>query len=226
MTIATVFRPLPKAGPIDAEMRAHIAELGKLWAKSPSRPRIDRAAVKHWDRLVAGWVESDLPLVVRKGGCVRGELIRHDSGRGLVVSDNSPAQWVFSRAFGGERPTLAGIQKLLDADEIPFAFATKTAEKSRIKYKRTLSPRDCVNKREWKLCHIEQVGLSTRDDLRCLPLPRLIGHMTRLLSPSNMFLVPKSLSGLGEVDDFITEVRVHDGGLPVTPTTAKKLAVR
>jgi len=148
-----------------------------------------------------------MPLIIRKSGGVRGIALLHNSGRELIVADNSPAQWSFAQAYAGRAYDLDDVRQLLAKDAIPFAFATKTAEKSQMKYKRTLSQHDNVNKCGWKLCHIEEIGLATRTPLVELPLDILIRHFMLLLSPSNHFVVPLPWGGLGEVDEFIAELK-------------------
>jgi hypothetical protein len=113
-------------------------EVGRKWAASSTRPRIPANIKLHWDRLINEWAESDLPLVIRKSGGVRGEEIHHPERRKIIVADNSPAQWFFTQAFRGSLYTLGDIRNLIEHDQIPFAFATKSSEKAQIKYKRIL----------------------------------------------------------------------------------------
>lgn len=198
---------LPPADDLPSEMSDLLTQLGRQWAAAPERPRISAAAKQSWERLLDAWISSDLPLVIRKGGAVRGAELRHSSGRRIVVSDNSPAQWSFTRAFEGEVYDLSTIRALLDRDEIPFGFATKTAEKPKMRYRCTLTARDNVNKRGWKLCHFEAVGLSTKTPIEAVDVSDLIVHFRRLLAPSNQFVVPLRWSGLGEVPEFIKAMR-------------------
>ena len=82
-----------------------------------------------------------------------------------------------------------------------------------MKYQRTLSVKDNVNKRGWKLCHIERVGLATRTALEEVDLGLLCEAFRRLLAPANQFLVPLHWGGLGEVPEFIEAIRaVRDTG--------------
>jgi hypothetical protein len=190
-----------------SEMCGLLTRLGELWAQASERPRVANSVKAAWDDLIKAWIKSDLPLVVRKGGGVRGEELQHTTGRRLIVSDNSPAQWAFTRAFEGEVYDVDRIRDLLNHDQIPFTFATKNSEKHRMKYTRTLTGRDNVNKRGWKLCHIEGVGLSTKTPLEMVNLEDLCAHFRRLLAPSNQFLVPLRWSGLGEVPEFVAAMR-------------------
>ena len=200
-------RTLQSLDVLPQQMSDLLTHLGDVWARAPDRPRIAESVSVAWDTLIDEWVRSDLPLVVRKGGGIRGAELQHKSGRRLVVADNSPAQWAFSRAFGGDTYDVNGIRLLLDRDEIPFAFATKTAEKSKMRYRRTLTAQDNVNKHGWKLCHIDDVGLSTKTPLEAIAFEELCEHFRRLLAPSNQFLVPLRWGGLGEVPEFIAAMR-------------------
>src|SRR3989442_15389768 len=90
---------LPTTERVPPQMSARLTELGQVWARAPDRPRIPTEVKQSWDQLLSAWIDSDLPLVIRKSGGVRGAEIVHKTGRRLVVSDNSPAQWAFARAF-------------------------------------------------------------------------------------------------------------------------------
>lgn len=114
------------------------------------------------------------------------------------------------RSWRGLSYSLAQIRDQLDRNEIPFAFATKRAEKNQMAYTRTLSSADNLNKRGWKLCHIDAVGLRSARKLQDLSLESLITHFVRLLSPSNHFLVPLAWAGLGESPEVIDEIRAFE----------------
>jgi len=100
---------------------------------------------------------------------------------------------------------------MLSRDVIPFAYATKAAEKAQMKFRCTLAGADNVNKCGWKLCHIDDIGLSTRTPVSELPIESLVRHFTLFMKPSNHFVVPLAWSGLGEVREVIEAVREHDG---------------
>ena len=192
---------------LPAEMATLLAQLGEIWAHASDRPQVAKPVNHAWDALINDWIVSDLPLVIRKGGRNRGTEFRHQSGRQLVVADNSPAHCAFSCAIRGETYDIDGIHGLLERDEIPFALATKKLEKATMRYKRTLGARDSVNKRGWKLCHIDNVGLSTKTPLEAVPIETLCAHFRRFLAPSNQFVVPLRWGGLGEVSEFVEGVR-------------------
>jgi hypothetical protein len=107
-----------------------------------------------------------------------------------LLLPNSPAQWAFAQACTGQVYTIEDIRDLLARDAIPFALATKGAEKSQMKYKCTIPAPDNVNNCGWKLCHIDKVGLSTRRSLAEIPITDLLRHFRLLMSPSNHFIVP------------------------------------
>ncbi len=184
--------------------------MGTIWAQSEDRPRLSPVIISHWDKLLEAWGASDLPLIIRKSSGIRGSLLMHSSGRGIILSDNSPAQWSFSRAFEGQLLKLEDVRNSLEIDDIPFSFATKVAEKAFVTHKATLGSRDNINKRGWKLCHIEDVGLNTSTAIESLPIDLLIRHFKLLIAPSNHFLIPLELAGLGELKDLIDEVRSVD----------------
>jgi hypothetical protein len=191
---------------VPAELSYSVREIGKQWAFSELRPRLPFETKQHWDSLIHAWLVSDLPLVIRKSGGARGEMIVHQSGRKIILADNSPAQWAFSRAYAGELYALDDIRRLLENDKIPFAFATKSAEKARMTFRCTLSVADCVNTCDWKLCHIQEVGLKTRISVTDLPIEILERHFSLFLNPVNLFLVPLKWSGFGEIPEVIEEI--------------------
>jgi hypothetical protein len=168
----------------------------------------------HWDALIESWVaDPEMPLAVRKMGTgVRGGVTKHQSsGREIVLADNSPAQWAFSCAFRSHKWSVEELKSELRNDRVPFTFATKRSEKASVKYRATLS--SCgidLNKRGWKLCHVDPVGLKARTRIEDLPIDELKRHFRLLLRPSNHFLVPKCWSGLGELPEVIGEVRKYE----------------
>lgn len=202
-------RALPKCASGPSAIAAGLRDLGKAWAKSAERPRIAPEIARKWDSGIRQWANSDLPLVIRKSGGIRGSSIMHTSGRELIVADNSPAQWAFTQAYANRAPGLQDFRDMLAADLIPFTFATRSAEKAQMKYRRLLG-KDNINRFGWKLCHIKSVGLSTKVPLPQIPIDDLRKHFVLLMSVSNQFVVPLEWSGLGEVAEFISEVVSHD----------------
>jgi hypothetical protein len=60
-----------------------------------------------------------------------------------------------------------------------------------------------LNTRGWKVCHIDAIGIKKPGAVNNLPIGTLTDHFRRLMTPSNMFLVPKIWSGLGEMPEMI-----------------------
>jgi hypothetical protein len=115
-------------------------------------------------------------------------------------------------SISGFSYSLDEIRSQLESSKIPFAFATKRSEKSQMKYKGTLSAADNLNKRDWKLCHIDGVGLRSAALLEDFAIERLFRHFQFLLKPGNHFLVPLSWAGLEELPEVIDEVRKYELG--------------
>jgi len=197
------------------EISQALRRIGAIWAASPVRPRIGFDVKKHWDALVEQWAASDLPLIVRRSG-VRGNPIRHASGRTIILADNSPSQWAFTKAYDGAEFSVEDIRGLLAAERMPFAMVLKGEEKQKSAFKCTLDRLDAVNTYRWKLCHIHEVGLKSRVPTAELPLERLIRHFCLLLRPSNHFLVPMAWSGVGEVPEVIAEIAQFESAQDLT----------
>jgi hypothetical protein len=198
---------------IPLELSKKAQELGKQWAEWSGRPRLNTEIKRHWDALIEAWIsDREMPLAVRKMGGVRGGVVTHqDSGREVVLTDNSPAQWAFYCALRGDQYSLDDLRSQIKSHSIPFTFATKRAETSEVKYRGTLS--SCainLNADGWKLCHIDPVGLRARTLIKDLPVAKLQDHSRLLLRPSNHFLVPKRWAGLGEIPEVIEEIRAFE----------------
>lgn len=195
--------PFPRAGELPVDMIDLIRRLAALWAESPSRPRPTTKACQHWAALIKAWAEDDsLPLYVRKGGVDRGSVTLHESGRQLVPTDNSPAHWAFACAVLGETPTLDDIRAAMAEDRIPVAMVLKGSERNSARYKCLLSQAKNPASRGWKIAHIQPVGLRSRGLL--MGISELKVHFRKLMIPENMFVVPVSYAGLGELPEFCT----------------------
>jgi hypothetical protein len=205
MASTPVLPPCPD--PLPSDLGEAVRQLASLWASHTDRPRIDKTIVGRWDRLIAAWIEEkQLPLFVRKYGKehhVRGEVSYHKSGRALIHADNSPTFWSYALAYSYECPSVSDIDGLLG--EIPIAFPNLTAvEKARSTYQCTpnqMSNPNDPNKREWKVCHKTKLG-RLPGEIEQVPIQNIEKHFLRFISPSNIFLVPKKLAGLGELDEF------------------------
>jgi hypothetical protein len=174
--------------------------------------------MEKWDRTIDTWAEmDDMPLLIRKRKDNAGSVIIHTTRRQLIPVDNSPAQWVFSMVYNEIDIDIEFIKKLLSEDRLPVSFAPAKKEMERAKYKCTLGKID-LNQRGWKLAHINPVGLKTRRPLENIPIDILKEHFRKLMSPSNMFLVPKKWSGLAEFPEMI---KLLGGSVPLNKNIVK-----
>ncbi|MFP6634026.1 MAG: hypothetical protein VCD16_15445 [Planctomycetota bacterium] len=123
-----------------------------------------------------------------------------------MAVDNSPPQWAYALALNRICPTLEEISTLQERDQVPVAMVLKKSEKKAATY-RCAGGRDTMNSSGWKLCHIEPVGLGRRGETAELPLDEIEDHFRKLMSPRNMFVVPKNRSGLGELPEMSEAVR-------------------
>lgn len=60
---------------------------------------------------------------------------------------------------------------------------------------------------EWKLCHIEPVGFNSNKAIEELSINEIKEHFKKYASPANMFVLPKEIGDLGEIQIFIDEQR-------------------
>ena len=190
---------------VGSEIREKIREIGRLWRQSRKNPAISNTVTEKWDRLVEEWKDDrDMPLVVRKSTGIRGGEIRHNTGRLVIISDNSFPQWVYYHVMFGKIYTKDEMKAFLRQDEIPFSFATKKTEMDKVVHKKTLG-KFSLNKEGWKLCHIEPIGLNDKTPVEEIDIKRLEEHFIKLASPGNMFVVPLEIGGIGEIQEFISE---------------------
>ncbi|MCE9612914.1 MAG: hypothetical protein K8T26_01470 [Lentisphaerae bacterium] len=98
------------------------------------------------------------------------------------------------------------IQQWMKQDAIPIALALKSEEMKTATYKCPLG-KFSVNVHGWKLCHVVPIGMNTAMPLEQVNTANICQHFTRLISPSNHFLVPKEWGGLGELPEFIQAMR-------------------
>lgn len=202
--------------PLPQNLDRSLRRLASLWAKHPLRPRIKRAVAAYWDRLIASWIiDEKLPLLVRKSerGVAKGEIIIHESGRQLVPTDNSPASWSYLSAISDVRPSIADIRRALEQDKIPVAMVVDREMAARSRYKCSRVSGPSPNSLGWKVCHKREVRLRGRGPLKHRRLADLQEHFQDFLAPSNMFLVPLSLGGLGEIPQFIEAIAREPHGL-------------
>ena len=177
-----------------------LAQCGRLIADADWRPQPPPEVLLEWDANIEAWIaDRKKPLFVRRSSLPRGTVLVHDTGRQLVPTDNTPAHWVFAQAVSGASPQIKEVTLF----EIPVAMAIKRSEKETATYLSS-GRKGLLN--DWKLCHIEPVKVG-RGDISTVPIQSLEDQLRRFLKPSNMFMVPKAIGGLGEIPDVIDAVR-------------------
>lgn len=119
-------------------------------------------------------------------------------------TDNTPAVWLFSRAYEQNCMSYQELKDMVLNREFPIAFALSKGEREKATYKRTMS--EDLNQQGWKLCHMESVG-DRREKIDSMALDEFQARFIRFLQPSNMFLIPKVWSGLGELPEVINAVK-------------------
>ena len=143
-----------------------------------------------------------MPLIIRKETSKRGQAFNHPCGREIIVSDNTVAIWVFSNVLKGKVFTLNGIKELLQNNELPMVFMATKEIKAKAKYTKSLGSYALSS---WKVCHIQPVGFNTNASIEDLEISDIKGHFRKYVNPNNMFLLPKEIGYLGEIDVFIEE---------------------
>jgi hypothetical protein len=68
-----------------------------------------------------------------------------------------------------------------------------------------------LNSEGWKVCHIDSVSCPKAKKIAAFPLEKIADGFKRFLSPRNMFLIPKSFSGAGELEEVIDEIKKESG---------------
>jgi hypothetical protein len=165
--------------------------------------RIPAKSAAGWDAVVNEWAESDLPLIVRRGGhsemCMR---IIHRDGRLLAPADNSPAHWIVMQCFSNVAASLSHVHS--EIENIPMTMRMSKEEADACDFKKRLDDLEHPGRAGWYLAHIESVGLGRIGALEEAPIDRLKDHFRKLMRPSNMLLIAKTVSGLAEIDTFIS----------------------
>jgi hypothetical protein len=123
-----------------------------------------------------------------------------------VFVDNSPAQWIFARAVVDEwRPTREALRAVLSERGMPVAQILTVVERASAEWITTLASVPNTGRLGWRLHHIVPVATGRRMDRWSSEAVR--DHARRLLDPTNMFVLPAGLAGLGEVPVFIEVMR-------------------
>jgi len=135
------------------ELRPLLGELGRRWAASPHRPRVQPELLLAWESALQNWFRAEVPLLLRHAGR-RGKDTKHSSGRDLFFGDNSPANWAFARALDGRPPPdIATISRESLPELVPLTFTSRGE-----------AAKGDLNKRGWKICHIKAVAERQRGE--------------------------------------------------------------
>lgn len=191
---------------IGNEIREKIREIGELWRNSKYNPQIDNEVLNHWNSVIIEWSEDEeMPLIIRKdANKLKGISITHPSGRDIIVSDNTFAIWVYNRVMNKITYNLGQLKEMLLGNEIPMVFMQTKEMMEKAKYTKPLGS---FSLPEWKLCHIEPVGFNSNKSIEELSIIDIKEHFKKYASPSNMFVLPKEIGDLGEIQIFIDEQR-------------------
>ena len=191
---------------IGNEIREKIKEIGVIWRNSEHNPKIDNEVLNHWQRVIIEWSEDvEMPLIIRKdANKLKGMSVNHPSGREIVVSDNTFAIWVYNRVMNNITYNLGQLKDMLFDNEIPMVFMQTKGMIGNAKYTKPLGT---FSLPEWKLCHIEPVGFNSNKAIEELSINDIKEHFKKYASPTNMFVLPKEIGDLGEIQIFIDEQR-------------------
>ena len=183
---------------------AGVTALASQWKSDPERPSVDRKIKAHCEELLDAWIEDDsLPLLIRKYRSNRGHRLVHESGRVLVPVDNAPANWILSCALHDHAMELSDVMPALESGTLPVGMMADRGAVYTGQQRIKMEPPN-LNTLGWKICHVNPVGIGY-GEITQLDIALLKDHMRRFLSVSNMFLIPKTQAGLGELPQF-TEV--------------------
>ena len=193
---------------IDIEIKTKITELGSLWKHSKNNPQslVSESTLEEWDQLILKWAEDEnLPLIIRRSG-TRGQEFKHPSGRKIIISDNTFALWVYHNVLSNQTFTIGEIKSMLNNNEVPMVYALKKEEKGITRHTKTLGKYSLSEgDSKWKLCHIIPVGLNSRKGIEEFDIETIKKHVINYANPRNIFVVPKEIGGLGEIQVFINE---------------------
>ena len=196
-------RCMPTKDLVGEEIRMKIKEIGTLWCNSPNNPQIDVKVLDNWNNLIEEWIaDKEMPLIIRKETNRRGQAFVHPCGREIIVSDNTVAIWVYNNVLKGIVLTLSKIKELLSKKELPMVFMATKEIKANAKYSKPLGSYALPG---WKVCHIQPVGFNTNTNIENLEISDIEDHFRKYVNPKNMFVLPKEIGDLGEIDVFIEE---------------------
>lgn len=159
----------------------------------------------YWNKIINDWVDAkDMPLIVRKDIKFRGQSFIHPTGREIIVSDNTFAIWVYGQVMKQHTPTLKEIKEMLQNNMIPMLFMQTKDGKQKAKYSKPLGT-DALQ--GWKLCHIEPIGFNSSKSINEIDIHSIEEHFRKYANPYNIFVLPKKIGDLGEIQVFIDEQR-------------------
>ena len=188
------------------EIRNKIKEIGILWKNSIYNPYINPKILNEWDKLIQEWSDDEnMPLIVRKETNKRGmSFIHPSSNREIIISDNTVAIWIFSNVLKGIVFTKSQIKEKLRNKELPIVFMATKEIKKYANYPTALGSASLP---DWKLCHIDPIGFNTSKSITELEIDEIKEHFKKYTNPNNMFVLPKEIGYLGEIETFINEQR-------------------
>ena len=116
---------------------------------------------------------------------------------------------MYRNVLDGKTYSLLELKNKLNNNEIPIVYALTKEEKKKATYTRTLG-KDALSdaNTKWKLCHIEPVGMNSRKNIADLDINEIIKYFERYANPMNMFILPKEIGSLGEIQEFIDEQKI------------------
>jgi hypothetical protein len=106
--------------------------------------------------------------------------------------------------MNGKTYTLSQLKEMLSCNEIPMVFMQT---KDILKNGKYTKPLGAYSLPEWKLCHIEPVGFNSNKSIEGLDIRDIQNHFRKYANPCNMFVLPKEIGDLGEIQIFIDEQR-------------------
>lgn len=157
--------------------------------------------INNWELILNQWMNvSHLPLFVRQPSKIRGSDIKHVSGRSIIITDNTPAHWVYKTFVFDNKPvTLTLVEEAMNSKSLPLAMMRKRTELDFL-HKTQIASKDFrLGNVDWKISHIKGVALPRTLKLQ---LQEYQKHHYRFLSLGNMYLIRKEYSGLAEVKAF------------------------
>ena len=104
--------------------------------------------------------------------------------------------------MNGKTYKLSQLKEMLSSNEIPMVFMRTKDILEKGKYTKPLGTYSLP---EWKLCHIEPVGFNSNKSIEELDIKDIQEHFRKYANPNNMFVLPKEIGDLGEIQIFIDE---------------------